>query len=259
MIFWQRQILNTAVKDRQILLVNREAEESLDLQQNRITGIVKSKDGTPLAGASVVVTGTNQGTITDADGKYSIEVPAGSRSLTFTFIGMESQELSIDGLTKIDITMAESSIDLAEVVVVGYGTQKKVDLTGSVAVMSSKEFEKAPVSDALDAMQGKLAGVTIISNSGEPGADKQIRIRGVQSWGASTDPLYVIDGVIMDNMNSLSPNDIASISVLKDAASSAIYGARAANGVVLITTKRGSKSGAPVISFETYVRSSAIF
>ena len=101
-------------------------------------------------------------------------------------------------------------------------------------------------------MQGKIAGVSIISNSGEPGADKQIRIRGVQSWGASTDPLYVIDGVIMDNMNSLSPNDVESISVLKDAASSAIYGARAANGVVLITTKRGSKSGAPVISFETY-------
>ena len=101
-------------------------------------------------------------------------------------------------------------------------------------------------------MQGKLAGVTIISNSGEPGAEKQIRIRGVQSWGASTEPLYVIDGVIMDNMSSLSPSDVANISVLKDAASSAIYGARAANGVVLITTKRGSKSGAPVISFETY-------
>ena len=155
-------------------------------------------------------------------------------------------------LVKIDVALSESAIGLGEVVVVGYGTQKKVDLTGSVAVMSSKQFEKAPVSDALDAMQGKLAGVTIISNSGEPGADKQIRIRGVQSWGASTDPLYVIDGVIMDNMSSLSPSDIASVSVLKDAASSAIYGARAANGVVLITTKRGSKSGAPVISFEMY-------
>ena len=172
---------------------------------------------------------------------------------------MEPQEITIGNQSKIDVALSESAIDLGEVVVVGYGTQKKVDLTGSVAVMSSKQFEKAPVTGCLDAMQGKLAGVTIISNSGEPGADKQIRIRGVQSWGASTDPLYVIDGVIMDNMSSLSPSDIESISVLKDAASSAIYGARAANGVVLITTKRGSKSGAPVISFETVCRSSAIF
>ena len=241
-----------AVKDRQILLVNKDAQESPEMQQNKISGIVTGKDGAPLPGVNVVVTGTGQGTITDAAGKYSIEVPQGSKSLSFTFIGMEPQEITIGNQSKIDVALSESAIDLGEVVVVGYGTQKKVDLTGSVAVMTSKQFEKAPVSDALDAMQGKLAGVTIISNSGEPGADKQIRIRGVQSWGASTDPLYVIDGVIMDNMSSLSPSDIASVSVLKDAASSAIYGARAANGVVLITTKRGSKSGAPVISFEMY-------
>jgi TonB-linked SusC/RagA family outer membrane protein len=240
------------VKDRQILLLNKESAETLDMQQNRVSGIVTEKNGTPIPGVNVVVTGTTQGTITDASGKYNIEVPAGAKSLTFTFIGMESQEVLIGSLAKIDVTMTESAVGLEEVVVVGYGTQRKVDLTGSVAVMSSKQFEKAPVRDALDAMQGKLAGVTIISNSGEPGADKQIRIRGVQSWGASTDPLYVIDGVIMDNMSSLSPSDVENISVLKDAASSAIYGARAANGVVLITTKRGSKSGAPVISFEAY-------
>ncbi len=241
-----------SVKDRQILLVNKEANESPEMQQNRITGTVTDKNGAPVAGANVVVTGTSQGAITDASGKYSIEVPKGSRSLTFTFIGMESKEVPIEGLTKIDVIMAELAVGLDEVVVTGYGTQRKIDLTGSVSVMSSKEFAKAPVTDALDAMQGKLAGVTIISNSGEPGAEKLIRIRGVQSWGASTDPLYVIDGVILDNMNSLSPNDVESITVLKDAASSAIYGARAANGVVLITTKRGSKGGAPVISFETY-------
>jgi TonB-linked SusC/RagA family outer membrane protein len=241
-----------SVRDRQILLLNKEANESPEMQQNKISGRVTEKNGTPIAGANVIVTGTTQGALTDADGKYSIEVPKGSKSLTFTFIGMAAQVIPIEGLTKVDVTMVESTVGLEEVVVVGYGTQKKIDLTGSVAVMSSKEFEKAPVTDALDAMQGKLAGVTIISNSGEPGAEKLIRIRGVQSWGASTDPLYVIDGVILDNMNSLSPNDVESITVLKDAASSAIYGARAANGVVLITTKRGSKSGAPVISFETY-------
>jgi TonB-linked SusC/RagA family outer membrane protein len=165
---------------------------------------------------------------------------------------MQAQEINIGKLTQINVTMIEKLVGLEEVVVIGYGTQRKVDLTGSVSVVSVKDFEKAPVTDALNAMQGKVAGVMITSNSGEPGADKLIRIRGVQSWGASTDPLYVIDGVIMDNMNSLSPNDVESISILKDASSSAIYGARAANGVVLITTKRGSKTGAPVISFETY-------
>jgi TonB-dependent starch-binding outer membrane protein SusC len=240
------------IKDRQILLLNKDSAEALEMQQNKLSGVVTDKNGNPLPGVNVVVTGTSQGAITDAAGKYTLDVPAGARSLTFTFIGMEPQEIAIGKQSKIDVSMAESSIDLGEVVVVGYGTQKKVDLTGSVSVVSSKEFEKAPVKDALDAMQGKIAGVSIISNSGEPGADKQIRIRGIQSWGASIDPLYVIDGVIMDNMNSLSPNDVESISVLKDAASSAIYGARAANGVVLITTKRGSKSSAPIITFEAY-------
>ncbi len=241
-----------AVRDRQILLVNKEAEAVLDLQQNKVTGVVTAKDGTPIPGVNIVVTGTTIGALTDVAGKYSIEVPKGSKSLTFSFIGMETQEINIGTLTQIDVTMAETAVGLQEVVVVGYGTQRKVDLTGSVSVVSAKDYEKAPVPDALTALQGKVAGVFIQSNSGEPGADKLIRIRGVQSWGASTDPLYVIDGVIMDNMNSLSPNDVESISILKDAASSAIYGARAANGVVLITTKRGSKSGAPVISFATY-------
>ena len=241
-----------AVRDRQILLVNEEAEAALALQQKKVTGIVTEKNGTPIPGVNVMATGTTFGALTDIDGKYSIEVPAGSKSLTFSFVGMETQEISIGALTQINATMAEAAIGLEEVVVVGYGTQKKIDLTGSVSVVSARDFEKAPVTGALDAMQGKLAGVTIISNSGEPGADKQIRIRGVQSWGASTDPLYVIDGVIMDNMTSLSPNDVETISILKDAASSAIYGARAANGVVLITTKRGSKSGVPVISLQTY-------
>jgi TonB-dependent starch-binding outer membrane protein SusC len=241
-----------AVRDRQILLVNEEAEKAMALQQKRVAGIVTDKSGAPLAGVNVVVTGTTLGAITGVDGKYGIDVPVGSKSLTFTFIGMEPQEISIGTLTQINATMSETAIGLDEVVVVGYGTQKKVDLTGSVSVVSVKEFEKDPATDALHAMQGKVPGVQIISNSGSPGADKQILIRGVQSWGASTDPLYVIDGVILDNLNSLSPNDVESISILKDAASCAIYGSRAANGVVLITTKRGSRSGAPVISFQAY-------
>ena len=137
------------VKDRQILLLNKESAESLEMQQNKISGIVTEKNGNPLPGVNVVVTGTSQGTITDAAGKYSIEVPSGSKTLSFTFIGMEPQEVTIGGLSKLDVSMNESAIGLEEVVVVGYGTQKKVDLTGSVSTMSSKEFEKAPVRDAL--------------------------------------------------------------------------------------------------------------
>jgi len=167
-------------------------------------------------------------------------------------VGYTTETVALAGRSVVDVQLAPEIQSLEEVVVIGYGTQKKIDLTGSVSVVASKEFEKAPVTDALDAIQGKVAGVTIISNSGEPGAEKNIRIRGIQSWSASISPLYVIDGVIMDNMNSLSPNDIENISILKDAASSAIYGARAANGVVLITTKRGARSQAPVISFEAY-------
>jgi TonB-dependent starch-binding outer membrane protein SusC len=234
------------------IFVNKTVEGALSEQQKKVTGIVTEINGTPIPGVNVMVTGTTQGALTDADGKYTIEVPPGSKSLTFSFVGMETQEKSIGSLTQIDVTMAEASIGLEEVVVVGYGTQKKIDLTGSVSALSAKEYANAPVTDALDAMQGKMAGVQIINNSGSPGVAKQILIRGIQSWGASTEPLYVIDGVIMENMNSLSPNDVETISVLKDAASCAIYGARAANGVVLITTKRGVKSGLPVITFHVY-------
>jgi TonB-dependent starch-binding outer membrane protein SusC len=234
------------------IFVNKTVEGALSEQQKKVTGVVTEKNGTPIPGVNVMVTGTTLGALTDTDGKYSIEVPSGSKSLTFSFVGMETQVVNIGSSSNIDMAMSEASIGLEEVVVVGYGTQKKVDLTGSVSVVSAKEYANAPVTDALDAMQGKVAGVQIISNSGSPGVAKQILIRGIQSWGASTEPLYVIDGVIMENMNSLSPNDVETISVLKDAASCAIYGARAANGVVLITTKRGSKSGAPVIAFHYY-------
>ncbi|MEO8763093.1 MAG: TonB-dependent receptor, partial [Ginsengibacter sp.] len=142
--------------------------------------------------------------------------------------------------------------ELEKVVVVGYGTQKKADLTGSVSVVSSKDFEKSPVLDALTALQGKVAGLQIVSNSGLPGDSKDIQIRGLQSLGASTTPLYVIDGTISGDITNVSPDDIESITVLKDAASAAIYGARSANGVILITTKRGSRTQVPVISFHTY-------
>jgi len=222
-------------------------------QQVSVTGtLTDASTGEPLPGVYVIPEGTNTGAVTDAQGKYTLQVTNSNVNLVFSYVGYTTQSVAIAGRSVVDIQLVPEVQSLEEVVVIGYGTQKKIDLTGSVSVVSSKDFEKTPVTDALDAMQGKVAGVTIVSNSGEPGAEKEIRIRGVQSWGASTTPLYVIDGVILDNMNSLSPNDIESISILKDAASSAIYGARAANGVVLITTKRGSRSAAPIITFEAY-------
>ena len=217
-----------------------------------ITGKVTDSSGASLPGVSVVIKGSTQGTITAADGSYVMTNIEESASLVFSFVGMRTREVPVAERTVINVALEEETIGIEEVVAIGYGTQRKVDLTGSVSQVSSDEFERAPVADALQAMQGKVPGVQIISNSGAPGATQEIRIRGVQSWGASTTPLYVIDGVIMDNLNSVNTNDIESISILKDAASSAIYGARAANGVILITTKRGSASGLPTIAFHAY-------
>ena len=248
LIFDRKILLTTDPLDNSILAIATAAEP----QQNKITGIVSGKDGSPLVGVNVVVTGTTQGTMTDINGKYSIEVPAGSKSLTFSFTGMTSQEITIGTRDQINVTMAESTFGLDEVVVVGYGTQKKSDLTGALSVVDNKDLSKIAVTDPLQGLQGKAAGVSITSVSGQPGTGFQVRIRGIQSINASVDPIYVIDGVISESMSNIDTYDIESISVLKDGASSAIYGARAANGVVLITTKHGTKNEAPVITFNTY-------
>jgi TonB-linked SusC/RagA family outer membrane protein len=250
------------IDDRQVLLYKSDNLKTLDplsasietqqAQKKAIRGTVKDEKGQPIPGVSVVVKGTTMGQVTDVEGKYALEVPADAKTLVFSFVGMDQQEVIITGRTQIDITMRETILGLGEVVVVGYGTQKKVDLTGALSTVSIKDFQNAPVTDALDAMQGKVAGVTITNNSGNPGDGKEIVIRGIQSWSSGTQPLYVIDGVILSDMSSVAPNDIETITVLKDAASTAVYGSRGANGVVLITTKRGSKTGAPVISFHTY-------
>jgi TonB-dependent starch-binding outer membrane protein SusC len=247
------------IDDRQVLLYTNDLKTLNPLnsgaqqaQKKTVRGTVKDEKGLPMPGVSVLLKGTSTGMVTDAEGKYTLEVPSDAKTLVFSFVGMDQQEVIITGRTTADVTLKESVLGLGEVVVVGYGTQKKVDLTGSVSTVSVKEFENAPVTGTIEAMQGKVAGVRIVSNSGMPGSDQSITIRGIQSWGASTDPLYVVDGVIIDNLNSVNPNDIDNISVLKDAASCAIYGARAANGVILVTTKRGTSKGAPVIAFHAY-------
>jgi len=228
--------------DRKIILAPDYLTEVSQPQQLKISGTVISKDGTPIPGVNVVVTGTIQGTITDIEGKYSIQVPMGSKSLTFSFIGMEPQEISIGTLTQINATMVESAVGLEEVVVVGYGTQSKAMLSTAISSINADKLMSIPVTDPAQAMVGQIAGVRFQQASGEPGSAPYIRIRGNGSLTSSNSPLFVIDGYPTDDanlFNAILPNDIESIDVLKDAASAAIYGSRAGNGVILVTTKSG--------------------
>ncbi len=225
---------------------NSGANDVLTPQQVKITGTVTGNDGTPIPGVNVVVTGTALGTVTDVAGKYSIEVPRGSKSLRFSFIGMETQDINIGTLTQIDVTMVESGIGLNEVVVTGYGTAKRSDLTGSVSSVKTEELLRLPTQRVDQAIQGRTTGVFILNTDGSPGGNTMIRIRGLNSINGGNEPLIVIDGLQGGNINSLNPNDIASMEILKDASATAIYGSRGANGVILITTKLG-KIGKPVI------------
>ena len=235
-----------AVRDKQILLFNKEADLTMILQQNRITGTVKGKDGSPLPGVNVVITGTTQGTITDIEGKYSIQVPEGSKSLAFSFIGMEPQVNNIGTLTQINVTMVESAIGLDEVVVVGYGTQKKANLTGAITQITAEEFQDRPVTRMTQALQGVIPNLNVVFGSGKPGQSGALNIRGNTSINGGS-PLVLIDGV-PGNIDRINVYDVESVSVLKDASASAIYGARAAFGVILVTTKNPA-SGKPTITY----------
>ncbi|MEM6318692.1 MAG: TonB-dependent receptor [Bacteroidota bacterium] len=231
-----------------------------------VTGVVTDDaSGEALIGANVLVKGTTQGTITDIDGSYSLEIDMEDAVLIFSYTGYQTQEIPLGNQTTLDVQLGEGSV-LDEVVVVGYGTQKKGDLTSAIANISSEEIEVAPITSVEQAMQGRSAGVQITSSTGQPGAALNVRIRGATSITASSDPLYVIDGVPMVsennsalftggyNFNSISdinPDDIESIQILKDASATAIYGARGANGVVLINTKRGV-AGKGTVELDVY-------
>ncbi len=225
--------------------------------QNRpITGKVTGADGLGLPGVTIQLLGTTTGTATDINGAYKISVPAGG-SLKFSFIGFVPQEIKITSQSVIDVILLEQTQNLNEVVVVGYGSQKKKDLTTAVATVGEKELKDRPIVSAAQALQGKAAGVQVTSPSGKPGQGLAVRVRGATSVLAGNEPLYVVDGVPTTDIQGLSASDIATMSVLKDASSAAIYGARAANGVVLITTKRGSDN-APVVTFSTYFGASKL-
>lgn len=207
-------------------------------QNSTIKGTVRSNDGTTMPGVSVVLKGSTNGTTTNIDGKYSVSVPLNS-TLIFSFIGFETTEVLVDGKTEVDVTLKEIASNLSEVVVVGYGSQQKKDLTGAVAVVSSKDLKDRPNTQFGYSLEGKAAGVQVIRSSGQPQAGFTMRIRGTSSITSGSDPLYIIDGVQTYNTSDINPSDIESFTVLKDASSAAIYGSSGANGVVLITTKRG--------------------
>lgn len=209
-------------------------------QDHPVTGVVRDQDGEALPGVTVQVKGRNTGTSTDAEGAYSISAPP-EGVLVFSFLGFLSQEIPVNNRSTIDVTLAEGTEALDEIVVVGYGTQRKKDLTGSVVTISSRELENQPAVNPLQAAQGRAAGVQISSPSGKPGKGLAVSIRGNTSLTASNNPLYVVDGMTTRDISFLNPNDIESFSVLKDASAAAIYGSSGANGVVLITTKSGAE------------------
>ncbi len=225
------------------------------LAQDRIvSGTVRSgEDQAPLVGVNVRLDGSNAGTVTDAQGSYRLSVPNGPARLVFSYVGYVTQELPVGSQTTLNVTLVAEANSLSEVVVVGYGTKERRDVTSAISSVNGKQIQNLPVASPIALLQGRTAGVQIVQNSGAPGATNfTIRVRGTTSINAGNNPLYVVDGLPFEgNSSDINPNDIESMEILKDAAASAIYGSRAANGVVLITTKRG-KSGKAAISFNYY-------
>ena len=255
------------IKSNIILLLLLFAAFHVFGQQRTITGRVTDKsDGSTIPGVSVLAVGTNSGTVTNLDGEYSITVDSSVKILQFSYVGMRTQKITIGTSTSIEIRMESDNIGLDEFVVVGYGTVKKSDLTGSVTSFNMEELAKIPANSFDKKMQGRVSGVQVTSQSAQPGGATSVKIRGGNSIMAGNEPLYVIDGVLMESqqnfswigspaengLSSINPNDIESMEILKDASATAIYGARGANGVVIITTKKG-KAGKGKISFSSYL------
>ncbi len=206
-------------------------------EQIKISGKITDSSGKPLPGVTVVEKGTTHGTITDADGNYTLFNVSGTATIVFSFVGMKTQEIAVSGQSKLNLVMREETIGLDEVIAIGYGTMKKSDLTGALGSVSSDDFKMQPIVQVSDILQGRSSGVVATSTSGRVGSTPRIRVRGTNSINLGNSPLWVVDGVIDGTVSN--PDDIASIEILKDASSTAIYGSRGANGVVLVTTKHG--------------------
>ena len=250
---------NYSISDRQIIISKKEVPVNTETNQKdtrTISGTIRDNMG-PVTGANILVKGTTNGTITDLDGKFTLENVPANAILQVSYIGYLPQEIEINNQTLFNIVLEEDNQALDEVVVVGYGTVRKADLAGSVSVLDSKSFKDQPIKQVSDALQGRVSGVQV-QNSGVPGGTVKIRVRGSGSINRSNDPLYVIDGIVRESgLTGLNPEDIQSMQILKDASSTAIYGSRGANGVVMITTKRG-RTGDTVLEYNGYVGVSSL-
>ncbi|BBE18639.1 TonB family protein [Aquipluma nitroreducens] len=238
------------VVNRQILLFTENESSAYSQQTTKVTGKVTDGSGGTLPGVSVVVKGTTNGTITDIDGAYNIGNVPVNATLQFSFVGMKSQDIAVAGKTTINVVLEEETVGIEEVIAIGYGVQKKKLNTGSTIQVTGENLQKMSTVSALGALQSQTPGVSITQSSGMPGEGYKVTVRGLGTIGNSN-PLYVIDGIAGGDINSLNPADIESVDVLKDAASAAIYGARAANGVILVTTKQG-KSGKMQVTYDGY-------
>lgn len=256
--------INFQVKNNRILLY-RQSSQTLNqgeregqpvsdpdevIQQQNISGKVTDESGQGMPGVNVVVKGTNQGTTTDADGIFTISVENGSETLVFSFIGYALQEVPINNRSVVDVSLVPEARTLQEVVVIGYGQQERKDVTGAIGTVKSEELNAMPSATVENQLQGRIAGVTVTTN-GQPGSGASIRIRGLSTFTGNNSPLYIVDGVQTFDISTLNPNDIDQISVLKDAGAASIYGSRASNGVVLITTKKG-KAGEVQVTYNGY-------
>jgi TonB-dependent SusC/RagA subfamily outer membrane receptor len=224
--------------------------------QTSVTGkVIDQSSGAPIPNVSITVKGSNRGTNSDASGAYKLTLQTGDAILLFSSTGYAQSEVVINKRSKVDVSLAATSTNLSEVVLVGYGSQSKKDVTGAVSSIKGDQIQNLPVSGATQALQGRAAGVNVVRSSGSPGSPGSIRIRGTGTIN-NADPLVVIDGIPAGDLNSVNPNDIASVEILKDASASAIYGTRAANGVVIVTTKRGNFEQPMKVSLNTYTGTS---
>ena len=219
-------------------------------QSVTVSGVITDKTGEPVIGANVLEKGTTNGVITDFDGNYTLTVSGGNSVLVFSYIGYKTQEVTVGSQKKIDIVLVEDTEMMDEVVVIGYGTQKKGDVTSAVSSVKAEDFAAGKIGDAAELVKGKIAGLSVTNTSGDPTATSSIMLRGVTTLQGNVSPLVLVDGV-EGSLNTVAPENIASIDVLKDASAAAIYGTRGANGVILITTKTGKRDSDAVASYSS--------
>ena len=220
-------------------------------QTSTVSGTVRDSSGQPVPGAAVMVAGTTTGTVTDFDGNYTISIKPGDK-INVSFVGFSTETQQYNGQAEMNFTLTDDAMELDEIVAVGYGVMRKSDLTGAVTSVKADALQQTPASGLDQALQGRAAGVTVNSGTGQPGAAAEIRIRGIGSVVGDCSPIYVVNGIITDDISFLSPSDIVSTEILKDASATAIYGSRGANGVILVTTKQGEQGNGKITADAYY-------